>query len=427
MLIALAAAALCTAPAAAQQITFKQAIDLALKRSGIMAIAAADQVRAHENYVELRSAYIPSVTLGSGLGYQVGVPLATAGSAPSLFNITTQQFILNFAQHDFIRAAKTEWKASDLDMQDKRNQVIMDTAILYSELTTVLGKLRSLHEQQQAATHSEFISSERRKEGLESELDVKRAQLTRAKVAVRLAQSEGDADVLRDRLSKLMGVPAAGLELDEKSLPGAPEVHQDADLAKIAAAISPVALLSDAHAKAAELRARAEGRVLFPSIDFGTQYARLASFNNYDEFYRKFTKNNYTFGAEIRFPILNFAQRARAASARAEAVKAKRQADDVRAQISSDTLRLQRSVRQLSAMRDVTRLEYEISFGNFGAVQTRIQSGGATSADYEQARIDTGDKYVTYLDANLDLYRAQVQLMRATGELENWIATVPKP
>lgn len=400
---------------------------MALKRSGTMAIAAADQVRTHENYVELRSAFLPTVVLGSGLGYQVGVPPSVAGAAPSLFNVNTQQFILNFAQHAYIGAARTEWKASEFDIQDKRNQVIVDTAILYNEFTTVRDKLRSLHEQEQSAAHSEFISTERRKEGLESELDVKRAQLVRARVAFRLAQSEGDADVIRDRFSKLVGVPAASLDISEKSIPGTPQVNQNADLATIAAAISPVALFADAYAKAAEQRAKAESRLRLPSIDFGTQYSRLASFNNYDEFYRKFTKNNYSFGAEIRFPLFNFVQRAHAAAARADALKAKKQAEGVRAQVSSDTLRLQRNLPQLSAASEVARLEYEISLGTLDVVQTKIQAGGATSSDYEQARIDTGDKYTTYLDVKLNLFRAQVQLMRATGELENWIATAPQP
>ena len=120
-----------------------------------MAIGIADQVHAHENYMELKSAYLPTVIFGSGLGYQLGVPLSLAGSAPSIFNVTTQQYVINFAQHDYIRAASTEWNASDLDLKDKRNSVIMDTAILYDEYATVLGKLNALHEQDNAAQHAE--------------------------------------------------------------------------------------------------------------------------------------------------------------------------------------------------------------------------------------------------------------------------------
>lgn len=423
MVVALLVAAI--SPASAQQITFKRAIDMALKRSGTIAIGVADQVRTYENYSELRNAYLPSLTLGSGLGYQIGIPLSVAGSAPSIFNLTTQQYVLNFAQHDYIRAAKTEWKASDIDLQDRRDAVVMDTAILYSELTTVLGKLHALHEQDKAAQHGEFISTERRKEGLQSELDVKKAQLTRARVQMRLAQAEGDADLIRERLGKLIGVSAENLEVVEESIPGPPAVNQDADLAKIAAATNPSALLADARAVAAEQKARAESRMLMPTIDFSTQYAMLARFNNYDEFYRKFSRNNYSFGAEIRFPIFNWAQKAHAAAARADAAKAKRQAEEVRNQVSADTLKLQRSVRQLSAARDVAKLEYEVALATTDATQTKVQSGAATSADYEMARIDASDRYAGYLDTEFELYRAQVQLMRVTGDLQDWAAKAP--
>ena len=409
--------------AMAQQITFKRAIELALKRSGTIAIGVADQVRTHESYLESKNAYLPSVILGSGLGYQIGVPLSVAGSAPSIFNITTQQYVLNFAQHDFIRAARTEWKASDIDMQDRRDAVVQDAAILYSELATALGKLRALHEQENAAQRAQVISAERLKEGLQSELDLKKAKLTRARVEVRLAQAEGDADVVREKLGKMIGIPAASLDVVEDSIPGAPPVSQDADLAKIAAATYPAALMADARAVAAEQKAKAESRVLMPSIDFATQYAMFAAFNNYDEFYRKFSRNNYSFGAEIRFPLFNRAQQAHAAAARADAVKARKQAEEVRNQVSADTLKLQRSVRQLSAARDVAKLEYEIAQATMGATQTKVQSGGATPADYEDARIDTSDKYTALLDASLELYRAQVQLMRVAGDLQSWAAT----
>ena len=202
-------------------------------------------------------------------------------------------------------------------------------------------------------------------------------------------------------------------------------VSQDADLATTAADISPAARLAAAKAVSAEQRARAESKALMPTIDFASQYALFASFNNYDEFYKKFTRNNYTFGAEIKFPIFNWAQRAHAAAARADALKAKKQADEVRNQVSADTLKLQRNIRMLAAARDVAKLEYEVSLGTFDATQTKVQSGSATSADYEQARIDTSDRYTVYLDANLDLYRAQVQLMRQTGELLGWVDKAP--
>jgi len=92
-------------PLRAEPIEFHQAIELALKRSGVMLAASADRARAAQRYRAERYAYIPTVVFGSGLGYSFGQPVAIAGQAPSLFNVTHTQTLLNFAVHDTIRAA----------------------------------------------------------------------------------------------------------------------------------------------------------------------------------------------------------------------------------------------------------------------------------------------------------------------------------
>ena len=41
------------------------------------------------------------------------------------------------------------------------------------------------------------------------------------------------------------------------------------------------------------------------------------------------------------------------------------------------------------------------------------------------AQLDVNDKYAAYLDAEFELTRAELQLLRLTGELENW--AIPSP
>lgn len=405
---------------AAEPVPFRRAIDMALKHSGTIAIASADQMRAGAAVSEARSAFIPSVFLGSGLGYQIGVPLSVAGNAPSLFNVNTQQFVLNFSQMDSLRATRLELQASTLDADDKRSEVILQCALLYTELDATMAKLRTMREQVQSAQHAQYISSERRKEGLDSDIDMKRAQLVAARAQLRIAEAEGNADVLRERLGKLIGMAPAEIDTVTESIPTTPDVNQQENLAARAIEHSPFVMAVDSRAQAADFRARAIDRNKYPSIDFATQYARLASFNNYDEFYRKFTKNNYTFGASIRVPFFNSANRAQTNQAKSDVIKAHRQAEEVRNNLSAETLKLQRGVRQLAAAREVARLEYELAQAGIEATQAKIEAGNATARDLENARIDTADRYTAFLDANFELYRAQMQLMRMTGDLKDW-------
>jgi len=84
-----------------------------------------------------------------------------------------------------------------------------------------------------------------------------------------------------------------------------PQVPPPEDLPSEALKNNPVVKVADAMAKAKEFRARGERKQLYPSVDFVGQYAMLARFNNYDQFFQKFQRNNITAGVAIRFPIFN--------------------------------------------------------------------------------------------------------------------------
>ncbi len=126
--------ALATRAAGQETLPFGRAVELALSHSSEMAVSRADEVRAYQTYVATRDTYIPKVTIGSDIGYAYGFPLSLEGSAPTLFNVTTQTSVWNLAQQQFIRAAKSEWIASKSQGNDQRAQVIMDTGLAYIEL-----------------------------------------------------------------------------------------------------------------------------------------------------------------------------------------------------------------------------------------------------------------------------------------------------
>jgi outer membrane protein TolC len=154
-----------------------------------------------------------------------------------------------------------------------------------------------------------------------------------------------------------------------------PPVAQDQDLPGEALKNNPVVKVADAAARAKEFRAQAERKQLYPEIDFVGQYAMLARFNNYDEFFQKFQRNNVTAGVAIRFPFFNPVQRAAADAARADAVKSRKEAQTVKEQVSTETLKLQRSVEQLAAAREVAQLEHQLAQSDIDACKDRKRSG----------------------------------------------------
>jgi outer membrane protein TolC len=420
-----------------EPVPLKRIVELALSHATAAAITAADEQHAAASYRELRDNYIPQVSTGAGLGFSYGFPLALEGSAPSLFNINTQSALLNSSLRDFIRAAKADSAVASLKSKDQRDQIIQDAAQSYAELAKWEQRLAKLQETEAEANKLQAAVEERVKEGIDSELDQTKTRLSAARVRLRIAEAQGSADVVREHLSKLTGLPAAGIQTDPDSIPAAPAAPPAEESAKDDATNNLSVKAAVEHARAQYLRAQGEHRALWPSVDFAAQYALLSKFNNYQNYYipsrpcttslgeflcvtNSFQQNNATIGVSIRFPLFNASQRARAQAADADALKATKQAEAAKNQVSEQTLRLQRSVAQLQAARDVAQLELEITQKNLDAVQTRMDNGAANLHDLDDARTQVSERFIALQDVNFNLECSQLGLLRSTGDLEKW-------
>lgn len=125
-------------------------------------------------------------------------------------------------------------------------------------------------------------------------------------------------------------------------------------------------------------------------------------------------------GVAIHLPFLNLAQHERVKEAESEARKATKQAEAARNQVSEETLRLERSVTQLQDARDVAELEYEIAQSNVKATRTRMESSTATIHDLGDAETQASERWIKVQDVTIELERSQVELLRATGDLDRW-------
>jgi outer membrane protein TolC len=425
----------------AEPVPLKRVVELALTHATGAAITAADEQRADAGYRELHNSYIPQLATGAGLGYSYGFPLALEGSAPSLFNITAQSALLNPSLRDLVRAAKVDTTVASLKSKDQRNQIIQDAVLSYAELAKWEQRLAHLQETETEANKTQAAVAQRVKEGIDSDLDGTRARLSAARVHLRVTEAQGAADVLREHLSKLTGLPAATIQTDPDSIPAPPAAPNEV-APKDKDDSSPAVQAAVEHARAQYLRAHAEHKALWPSIDFAAQYALLSKFNNFQNYYipskpcttslgttslgpflcptNGFQQNNATIGVSIRFPLFNAAQRSRAQAADADALKATKQAEAARNQVSEETLRLQRSVTQMQAARDVAQLEFEIAQKTLDAVQTRMDAGTATLHDLDDARSQASERFIALQDVTFELERSQLGVLRSTGDLEKW-------
>nr|MBA3916682.1 TolC family protein [Terriglobales bacterium] len=298
---------------------------------------------------------------------------------------------------------------------------IQDTAVTYAELSKWQNLITHLQQEQAGAAKMQEVVEQRIQAGVDNTLDRSKAQLASARVRYRLAEAKGAIDLLRKHLSLLTGLTPEAIDAEPTSIPALPEVRQEDDLASKAVHESPTIEAAQERARAQLLRARAEHKAMWPEVDFATQYALLSNFNNYLEFYNSFQRNNASIGVAVRFPFLNFSQRAHANIADADAVKASNDANAAKNKVSEETLRLQRAVEQLAAAQQVADLQTQISNANFDALKVKVNSGTGTLHDLQAARDDADAQFDALQDANFQLTKTRIALLRSTGELQSWI------
>src|ERR1700748_1424688 len=177
-----------------QPLTFRGAIDLAVRNSATTGASQADLQRAQATVSQTKNAYLPLTVVGSGLGASYGFPLSLEGAAPSIFNVNFQGALINYAQKNFIKAAKSDVEVTKAQNAARRNDVIMEPALDYVQLSLLESSLTVQQEQQQNAQKFQDIVAQRVQAGLDSQADNTRAKLAGARTRLDMAQKQAAAE-----------------------------------------------------------------------------------------------------------------------------------------------------------------------------------------------------------------------------------------
>lgn len=422
--IACFAFASAVAPAHAQ-ISFTTAVGLALKSNPKVLMAKADVDKALAAIQQLRDAYIPSVVGGSGLGPpSYGFPLGQ----PSIFNITAQSLVFSYSQRDYLRAAQAAFDAANLSLKDIREGVAEDTAVTYLALDRDMQRQAALQEQQSFADHLVSIVQDRLNAGQDTSIDLTVSRLTAAQIRLARLRAEDETAADQAHLARLIGLPAKALGTTSDSIPTLPV--NSSDLTVTTLVTSPAVDSAYAVARSKRETAFGEARYLWrPQISFDGQYSRFAKFNNLQDYYFRFQQNNAAVGVQITVPLYDMAHRARAREAAADAAHAEHEADTIRDQFFDSRLRARHTAIELSTRAEIAYLDQQLAQQQLDVllVQLKVGSGNLSGPqmspkDEQTARIAEREKFVAVLNANFEAQQAQINLLRATGELESWIA-----
>jgi outer membrane protein len=404
-------------PAQNVRLSLKEAVDMALRNSRDVAVAQA-QYHVTQNTVDVnRAAFHPDVLTGSGAAYTYGFPQTAAGNAPSIINAAYVQPIFNPLMSAQVRASSSRNEAQRLELEKVRNAVMLQSSSAYLELAKVRHSLDLMGNQRQSNEKILDFTRQRSAEGFELPIEVTRAELTMARTEQQIVQLESRQRVLERELAALTGVPPdQRIEVESETLPI--EEQRERDLIDHA-------LNSSLDIQQAELERRARSDQLkgeiaakWPTMNLFGQYSLFARFNNFQDYFQRFQRNNFNIGVEVRIPIFTGQRSAKVALAQSELTASELELKNKRQNVELDVERQYQRFRELDAGRQVARLELKLAQENLQIVQASFEEGRSNLRDVENARLEENSKWLAFLDSDYDQQKAQLDLLHATGDLE---------
>jgi len=417
-------ALLAAVPARAQdadKLTLHQAVTLALQNSRDVKLAQVQYNVALGEVGVDRAAFRPNLYTGAGAAYTHGFPSLPGGEAPSVFQLDYTQALFDPLLKGQQHAAADRAKSQKLELDHVRDDVIVRTATAYLELSKVRHSLDLIRGEE--ASGAKILEAVRDRVAANQELpiEVTRTQLSLARIAERVVKSEDREAFLDAQIRDLTGIP------DGQSLEVEPEdASFTAELAtaQSEAEIESMAIQNDRSLAEAENERAAREQILkgarwsyFPKVDLVGQYSVLSKINNYNEFYKKFERNNVNVGLQITIPLFAAKTSANVALAKSQLSEAELMLGNKRQQVRFDVQQKARSVRELDASREVARLDLQLAQETLQLEQSKFDQNRITLQEMEQARLDENDKWVAFLDADFARQQAQLTLLQATGQL----------
>jgi outer membrane protein TolC len=203
---------------------------------------------------------------------------------------------------------------------------------------------------------------------------------------------------------------------EDRPQPAIPESQEQALAAALASNPELKRLQSVVVAKQLQVHGQQAGR--WPRADLIAQYGMFAKFNNYDQYFSRFQRNNAQIGVSLQLPVFTGSGiSAQVAQTTTEISRARIEFTNTRNRIQSDLEAAFREVKRASTNADLTRLDLDVAREQLSVTLAQMQEGRAPMRQVEEARMAENSKWIAFYDAQYALEKAKWNVLRVTGEL----------
>src|SRR5471030_307935 len=165
-----------------------------------------------------------------------------------------------------------------------------------------------------------------------------------------------------------------------------------------------------------------------PRVDLVAQYGLFSKFNNYQQYFNRFQRNNGQIGLSFQLPLLmGPGVSAQMAQTQTDISHLRIELNNTRNRVSSDLQKSFRDLKKAETAAEVSRLDLEVAREQLSVILAQTQEGRASLRQVEEARVVENDKWVAFYDAQYAMEKARWNVLRLTGDLVASIEALPGP
>jgi outer membrane protein TolC len=414
-------------PCAHAQLSLSSAVEMALRNDPRVKAAEANVTKAQAVTSEVHDAYVPTVGIGGGYGKSTGPPLGL----PTVFSISSESLVFNFAQHDNILAAQAGLESAKLALREAKQQVEEDVVLTYVSLAGAQEMKTTLNDEESCATRLATIVNDRVGAGLDTQIELLKSNRNATQIHLLALQQEDTMADQEAHLMRIMGLTGRHIEALPSTIPAMPEVS--ALIRDNSLSFGVQAAFEDARSR--NDIASGQSKYLYrPQISLVGNYSRLntsPSESNFLVYYPTFagkSNNDAAIAIQIQIPLFDRAHQARALEASADAKHAMFDAESQKNLFLDEREKERHTMAELVARAELANDDRQIAQMQLNAVLAQLTANNAstgatpmTPKDEQNARLDERQKYADFLSTQQDLQRSTIRLMRETGQLDSWL------
>lgn|SRR5689334_15733415 len=400
-------------------LTLREALEIALKQNPDVILARLDQRRARAQVTIEKDPFFPKLFAGSGAAYTNGFPMSIDGNAPAVIQAKAPMEIFNRPQSYRGAAASENARGTEFDLGLKQDEAAYRVASLFFDADQASRSLDAVQRQLESLMRVRELTAVRVNEGRALPIESSQANL---KVMQAQQRQAALSDAIADTETSLAQV--LGFDPGDRVHPATEERRVtdqiDSEETAIQRALDSSReirkLESNLQAKNLEIKGYKAERL--PKADLIAQYSLLGKYNNYEQYFHAFKRNNFEMGVAFTVPIfVGRTAQASVSQAEIDIQKIRTEINRTRSRITADLQHAYREVRRAETTQKLARADLDLAREQLSLDLSRYDEGQVTMAQVEASRATEQEKWIAYYDAQHALEVSRLTVLRQSGTL----------